>query len=176
MYQSRHLKEYPDVSRMQYEEPPVVKVHPKKLSFVHNAIANKSKTNDAHLERTLAMTSPKRVQILQALHQDSIEFKIMTGLKNSLFASELLIDNHLLPVEEYKRIIGYETKHLLDNVEPMLREEIITKDGKNVNLQKLMDIIDLFSLLPLKKITEPNASSDIYFVLTSGTRGRFSTE
>lgn len=176
MYQSRHVKEYPDVSRMQYEEPPVVKVHPKKLSFVHNAIANKSKTNDAHLERTLALTSPKRVQILQALHQNSIEFKIMTGLKNSLFESELLIDNHLLPLEEWKRIVGYITKNMLDNVEPILREEIITKDGKNVNLQKLMDIIDLFTLLPLKKITEPNASSDIYFVLTSGTRGRFSTE
>ena len=117
MYQSRNLKEYPDVSRMEYEEPPVVKVHKKKLSFVHNAVANKSKTNDAHLERTLAMSSPKRVKILQALHQNSIEFKLMTGLKNAMFESELLIDNHLLPLTEWKRILVYTTKNMLDPVE-----------------------------------------------------------
>ena len=114
---------------MQYEDPPVVKVHKKKHSFVHNAIANKSKTNDAHLERTLALTNPKKLAILQALHQASVEFKIMTALKNALFESEQLIDNHLLPLNEWKRIVAYETKNTLDGVEPMLREEILTKDG-----------------------------------------------
>lgn len=35
-----------------------------------------------------------------------------------------------------------------------------------------MDIIDLFTILPLKKEIKNNHSKDIYYVMTSGTRGQ----
>ena len=39
-----------------------------------------------------------------------------------------------------------------------------------VNLKKLMDVIDLFTMLPMHKQMSGNASADIYNVMSSGTQ------
>ena len=110
---------------MTYTKPPVVKDFKKKMSFVHNMIANKSKTNDEHLTNTLKLTNPRKVAILRSLHEKLIDVKVMTGLKNALFDSSKLVDSHLIPVEEYQRIRRYETKHLLDDQDELLLQEIL---------------------------------------------------
>ena len=48
----------------------------------------------------------------------------MTAFKNALFDSELLVDNHLLPVAEWERIRKYETHHRLDAINSAILNEI----------------------------------------------------
>ena len=69
----------------------------------------------------------KKYKILRELHNNSIEFRHVTAFKNALFDSELLIDKHMLPVEEWERIRKYETHHLLDSINPLLLEELAVK-------------------------------------------------
>jgi hypothetical protein len=74
----------------------------------------------------------------------------MTSFKNMLFDSELLKENHLIPLAEWERIRAYETSHVLDDVNDALVLEIQRPDGY-INLHKFMHIIDLFTLLPISK-------------------------
>lgn len=137
---------------------------------MHNAIANKFKRNDDHLHNAWKHTNPKKIAIVQELHKNSIELRTMTALKNALFDSELVTESHLLPMEEFERIRVYETQNHLDSAKDMLIAQIKTSDGTMVNLKKLMDVIDLFTMLPMHKQMRSNASVDIYNVMSSGTQ------
>ena len=75
----------------------------------------------------------------------------MTQLKNALFDSDLLQDNHFLPLDEFEKIRLYETYGTLDCVKEPLLREIITSEGNVVDLRVFMDILDLFTLLPITK-------------------------
>ena len=48
----------------------------------------------------------------------------MTAFKNALFDSEELIDNHLLPVEEWEKVRKYETHQTLDKINQAILGEI----------------------------------------------------
>lgn len=72
-------------------------------------------------------------------------------------------------MEEFERIRKYETVNQLDSAREMLVAQIQGKDASQVNLKKLMDIIDLFTMLPMHKVIRSNASADIYNVMSSGT-------
>jgi hypothetical protein len=63
-----------------------------------------------------------------------------------LFDSEQLIENHLVPLSTWKEIKAVEMIWVLDDVEPLILEEIQQDDM--VNLQKFCDIVDLFVYLP----------------------------
>jgi hypothetical protein len=45
------LADYPDKSKMEYVEPVNHRIKSPKFNFVHNILAAKSKTNNAHLEK-----------------------------------------------------------------------------------------------------------------------------
>ena len=72
-----------------------------------------------------------------------------------LFDSELLKENHLIPLAEWERIRKYETLHYLDLVNDDLVDEIKRPDGF-INLHKFMHILDLFTLLPISKTQVKN--------------------
>jgi hypothetical protein len=94
----RSAKEYPDKSKIKYVPPPVVKEFKPKTSFVHNQVANKARVNNEHLEVILnkkVFTSRKH-QILNEMAEHNIDIRLLTTLKNELFESEELIDNHLI--------------------------------------------------------------------------------
>ena len=93
--------------------------------------------------------NPKKAKILRELHERGVEFRAMTSFKNALFDSDKLRDNHLLPVEEWERIAARHTA--VDSVTPLVLDEIRDKDTGVVNLQKFMDLLDLFTLLPMTK-------------------------
>ncbi len=96
---------------MIYVPPPIKKIIPVKRSFVHNQIANKTKSNYEHYEGILdpAILNSQKFVILKDLHEHVIEFKHLTGFKNELFDSDQLQDNHLLPKSEWERIRKYHT-------------------------------------------------------------------
>ena len=133
-------------------------------------LAAKSKTNNAHLEKIVdsSIFNSGKYEILQQLHEEQIEFRVMTQLKNELFDSNLLKDNYLVPVEEYNRILKASTKDRLVNIAPKLFNELKTSDGM-VNLQKLMDLLDLYTLLPMKKNIVKNQSKSIYQCMSGNT-------
>ena len=85
----------------------------------------------------------------------------MTSLKNDLFDSEKLKDNYLLPLKEFNSIVDKTTNGRLNNIVPKLVNEIKAPDD-HVNLQKLMDLLDLYTLLPMKKNVVKNQSKSIY--------------
>lgn len=88
--QAKILHDYPDKSNVVYTEPVSKISQTKKYNFVHNMIAVKSKTNNAHLEKIVNSTilNSNKYEILHQLHEEGIEFRIMTSLKNELFDSE----------------------------------------------------------------------------------------
>ena len=100
----------------------------------------------------------------------------MTAFKNALFDSEELVDNHLLPVEEWERIRKYATHQTLDKLNEAILAEIKPRNGGLVDLQKLMDILDLYTLLPMSKKRNNNGSTDIYWVMTSNTKAGYTTK
>lgn len=138
-----------------------------KTSFVHNQVANKAKTNDEHIQRIkdANVYNPKKHQILKELHQNRIEFRTMTALKNALYDSDKLKDQNFLPLEEYELVRKYNTLNELDPVNLLILEEIKTVGANGeelVDLWKFTDLLDLYTLLPMKKVTEANQSKDIY--------------
>ena len=155
---------------MKYVKPPLVREIKQKNSFVHNAIANKFKRNDDHLISAYKLANPRKIAIIKELHANSVEFGTMSAFKNALFGSEHISEDYMLPLEEFERIREYETVHQLDSVRDKLVAEIVEKGGSTVNLKKLMDIIDLFTMLPFHKPMANNASSTIYNILSSGTQ------
>ena len=46
---AKNKVDYGDQTNITYKSPPIVKIFAKKTSFVHNQIANKTKTNNEHL-------------------------------------------------------------------------------------------------------------------------------
>jgi hypothetical protein len=61
-----------------------------------------------------------------------------------------------LPLHEWERIKFYETKRQLDCVSEGILQEILTTEGTMVDLRIFMDIIDLFTLLPISKSVVKN--------------------
>jgi hypothetical protein len=51
------------------------------------------------------------------MHECSLDFRCLTALKNALFDSEFLEDNHLVPMSEWKKHKEYHLHHALDPVE-----------------------------------------------------------
>ena len=76
---NKMLNDYPDKSKIQYVQPEIKK-EKLKHNFVHNILAAKSKTNNAHLEKIVdsSIFNSNKYQILQQLHEEQIEFRIMT--------------------------------------------------------------------------------------------------
>lgn len=71
----------------------------------------------------------------------------------------------MLPLEEYERIRKYHTLNIIDPVNHLIIDEIKTlgQNGEElVDLWKFTDLLDLYTLLPMKKVNEANKSSDIY--------------
>ena len=87
---------------------------------MHNAIANKLKRNDEHLQSVVTSSNPKILAVIRGLHANGIELKIMTAFKNAMFESDKVTDNHMLPMEEFERIRLYETQNRLDSVKEKL--------------------------------------------------------
>ena len=148
----KHGIDYADKSKIIYEPPPVVKNFKERHSFVHNQVQNKTKTNNEHYNDIIGskILNQRKFKILKQLHEESVDFRIMTSFKNVLFESDLLKENHLLPMDEWERIRKYETYHFLDKINDSLVAEIRRPDGY-INLHKFMHILDLFTLLPISK-------------------------
>lgn len=94
----------------------------------------------------------------------------MTALKNALYDSDKVVNRHMLPLDEYESIRKYNTLHLIDPVNHLILEEIKTfgQNGEElVDLWKFTDLLDLYTLLPMKKESEANKSPDIYNILSS---------
>ena len=75
----------------------------------------------------------------------------MTALKNDLFESEKLVDNHLVSKNEWDEVKQSLHIHNIDKVEDRLLQEIQSKKTGMINLQKFMDILDLFQVIPSMK-------------------------
>jgi hypothetical protein len=42
------------------------------------------------------------------MHENDVDFRMLTQFKNALFDSEMLEDNHLITIDEWKKILKYE--------------------------------------------------------------------
>lgn len=87
---SSKREQFKDFSKVEYQMPAVKKVFKRRDSVIHNAIANKFKRNDEHLEETMKVSNPGKVALIKALHNNNIGFTLITSLKNGLFESDKL--------------------------------------------------------------------------------------
>ena len=94
---------------------------------------------------------------------------MLTAFKNALFDCEELEENHLVPLSVWKELKTYEMLYVLDDVEPLILEEI--QIGDKVNLQKFCDIVDLFVFLPMQKLPSSNDSTDVFYLMSGNTYG-----
>lgn len=67
----------------------------KRHSFVHNTLANKTKSNVEFVEDILSneVLNANKRKILLALHKHGIDFRMLMAFKNALFDSEELEEN-----------------------------------------------------------------------------------
>jgi uncharacterized protein YkvS len=73
--------------------------------------------------------------------------------------SESLKNNHLLPIEDFKKVHNlFEYKDCLKGTCGQALEDriladitVMEPDGKYVNLNRFNDLLDLFNMMPLKK-------------------------
>ena len=63
-FHSMNQQEYKDKSKEEYQAPPMQSIKKKKNSFVHTQIANKSKTNNDHLENLTKNLNSNKMWIL----------------------------------------------------------------------------------------------------------------
>ena len=103
------------------------------------------------------------------MHEAGIEFRNLTAFKNALFDSEELVDNHLVPMSEWRELKQYHLQLKFDSVEAEVLKEV--QQGDMANLMKFCDIVDLFFYLPMQKTILKNQSKDVYFILSSNTYG-----
>ena len=104
------------------------------------------------------------------MHEDNIDFRMLTSFKNALFDSEELQENHLVPLSEWVSIKAHEMPHSMKNpLEQMILDEIVSNG--TVNLMKFTDIVDLYFYLPMQKEILKNDSHDIYYILSSNVQG-----
>ena len=64
---------------------------------------------------------------------------------------------------------------LVGSIEDLILKEVTGKNGL-INLEKFMDILDLFQVVPLKRSKVKNQSKDIYMCLSGNTRDVYNTD
>ena len=58
------------------------------------------------------------------LHENSVDFRSLANLKNALFDSEELRENHIVPISVWKEQVKYQCQNALDPCELLILEEI----------------------------------------------------
>ena len=80
-----------------------------------------------------------------------------------------------MPVEEYQEIKDKIFKDKPLKIEAQLLEEVKTPDQMNIDLGKLVEVIDILNFYPTTVRRVKNKSNDIYCVLSSNTRETYNT-
>lgn len=109
------------------------------------------------------------------MSEQDVDIRLMTGLKNELFESEELIDNHLVTRSEWDVAKKKLKIEFSGKIEELILKEIQSNNGL-INLEKFMDILDLFQVVPQKKSKVKNQSKDIYMCLSGNTRDMYNTD
>ena len=172
LFRNRMLEDFCKKNPNDYVPPPVVNTFEKKETFVHSCIQNKQKSNVDHIANINKQYSKEKHSILKLMHENDVDFRMLTQFKNALFDSEMLEDNHLITIDEWKKILKYEMQSKLDPIEHLILDEIKNSDGK-VNLMKFTDLVDLFFYLPLHKPYFKNDSRETYLILSSNTESGY---
>jgi Ca2+-binding EF-hand superfamily protein len=138
---------------------------------VHNCVGNKTKSGVNHFDKIYnkKVFNETKFKIIKTLHEGDMDFRKISMIKNALFDSGELIDNHLVPMHVWKQVLKeYCPNGELDAVEQMILQEVTT--GDNINLMKFMDLLDLFTFLPIMKFRDRNDSSNLFMVMSSNTQ------
>lgn len=125
-FHRRVTADYCEKKTADYIAPPVSKVFEEKNTFVHNQIANKNKVNVDHFANIFnkkVFTKSKK-NLVQQMHDCSLDFRNLTAFKNALFDSEELEDNHLVPISEWNALKDYHLNRTMDPVEPAILQDI----------------------------------------------------
>jgi hypothetical protein len=61
--------------------------------------------------------------IIDKMHEQRIDFRLLMQFKNALFDQDELEENHLIPLEIWKERKVYDMITVLDDVEPLILEE-----------------------------------------------------
>lgn len=175
LYHRRHTSDYWNngTDEHTYVPPPVSKPIQKRHSFVHNAIANKTKSNVEFVEDILSneVLNPKKRKILLALHHHKIDFRMLMAFKNALFDSEELEDNQFVPLSVWNEVGEYQMNHLLSmhaELNKLLLSEVMDNVTEKIDLCKFNDIVDLFFYLPKKlRKNARNESENMWYICSS---------
>lgn len=95
LFHRRHAFDFDHKTGKEYVPPPVTKSFLKRHSFVHNTLANKTQSNVEFIETINSdkVLNANKRRILSALHNASIDFRMLRSFKNALFDSEELTEN-----------------------------------------------------------------------------------
>ena len=126
LFHRRAWADYSPKHLIEYVPPPVVQNIQGKSTYVHNCIANKNKSNIGHFESIYngKVFNSTKYKIMKIMHASGVDFRQLTALKNALFDSEELKDNHLVPLKVWNSCKAYEMQHGLDACEDLILGEI----------------------------------------------------
>ena len=112
--------------------------------------------------------------MVRMIHTENIDVRTLNNLKRILLDSKKTEDN-LIPVEEFHRIKNQIYKDRVLKIEDMLLREVMVNDTQ-IDLPKLVEVIDICNFFPVKVKKIKNKSSDIYQVLSSNTRDNYNVK
>ena len=105
-FHRRVTTDYSPKHDITYVPPPVTKSIQDKSTYVHNCITNKNKSNIGHFDNIYnkKVFNEQKYKIMKVLHASGIDFRRLTSLKNALFDSEDLKENHLVPMSTWNEL------------------------------------------------------------------------
>ena len=112
--------------------------------------------------------------MVRIVHAENIDIRSLNNLKRTLLDSKK-IENNLLPLQEYHDIRNQIYKGQPLKIEEMLLREVLVNENQ-IDVPKLVEVIDICNFFPIKVKKIKNKSSDIYQVLSSNTRDTYNAK
>ena len=76
----------------------------------------------------------------------------------------------------WKNLINPEVEHIDPAIEDKVLHSVTTAEGDKVDKNKLFTLIEFYQYFPFYVQRDKNASKEMYYVLSSNTKGSFSTK
>ena len=174
LFHRRHTFDFDDKAETAYVAPPVTKTFPRRHSFVHNCLANKTQSNLDFIEQINSgeVLNANKRRILAAMHRRGVDFRMLRAFKNALFDADELADNQYVPVPVWDEIGEYEMNRRLSanggELNDIILSECLDKARGMVDLSKFNDLVDLFFYKQKKlKKNARNESENMWYVMSS---------
>lgn len=168
VFERRNERDFPDYLKPNgiLTMPEIVK--PKQVA------SGKMKVSVDYIKKMLGDEgiSEARGNLIRTLHEENVDIRLLNNLKRQLLDSKNVQRGNLLSIEEYIEIKNRILKGKQLKADHLLLEEIKGSETE-IDIGKLVEVIDICNHFPMIVRRVKNKSNDIYFILSSNMRENF---